>query len=675
MHALYKLIGFIFSLTTSVPYAVRWIIWEWQNNPIVMGACIAFSLGILIFLLKAAGKRSLCFVFLLLAFVSFIPFLSLEGLPFYLYFPYVYFSLAVGVCLSRYPKGRPNLAQKILPHAVILAILVNLGVGIVFNWSAIGNFLKLPPDQLSELTAILENEPQERPVFFVDLPNSFPVPYFHFINELSMKTGRDPRATAIISAKRDNSSGNLSRARRTGGTKFLVERVEGAFFDSPLRNLPWLFPEGIAVEEKTFSRSFYRVTIKSVQEKNSYTSRAQSFFSRDRGIKSLEIEFSEAVPAPLIIGFEGNKPFVLLDLEDVSGKLKPPAQNIIGIDYLLFRLAGADGIPPRALEKPETVIPGAGPKQGIGPLLDKMILEDPVFRRAYYSFLRYTDELNAKIAKLGGGPFCMQAAMYGSEEYARAIEAIGGNSDVRVTSNALGLSWDTIMDKARDFAELSLKEENQELSAAEKTELVNLLALAQLAALSNRVMPDDYLANWEVLHPERLKPPKNPPPGIMARLWNGVCESIPWMYHAGALPWKEFPADNPHVAYDIFHFFSHAWIVYYTLYREKHFHGSDISQDIIDSVLRSSKRISFGHEIFTLIAKQGFLELTPTEYLPAHFRKILQRFGVGGIPGTEALRDIRVGIDGAIYGAALALTGARLKPSDRADHLRFVQHP
>jgi len=147
------------------------------------------------------------------------------------------------------------------------------------------------------------------------------------------------------------------------------------------------------------------------------------------------------------------------------------------------------------------------------------------------------------------------------------------------------------------------------------------------------------------------------------------------MYHAGALPWKKFPADNPHMAYDFFHFFSHAWIVGYNLYRERHFLGSEMKREVIDSEIRISKRTSFGHEIFTLIAKQGFLELSPSENLPYKFNKITRRLGLRGIPGVEAIRDIQVGIDGAIYGAALAISRQRLKPGDRAIHCCFIQYP
>lgn len=266
----------------------------------------------------------------------------------------------------------------------------------------------------------------------------------------------------------------------------------------------------------------------------------------------------------------------------------------------------------------------------------------------------------------------MQAAMYGSEDYARSIESIGGNSDVNITSNSLGVSWDSIMDKARNFAESSLAEEKLDLTARERNELINLLALAQLAALSNRVIPQDYLAEWEKSHPDRLKPPPNPPPGVLVRLWKGICESIPWMYHAGALPWIEFPADNPHQAYDIFHFFSHAWIVCYNLYWERYFMGANISREIIDNELRASKRTSLAHEVLTLVAKQGFLEQTPVEYLPDRLQAISRYLYLQGIPVLEALRDIKVGNQGAVYGAALAITGERLKPSDTAVHSRII---
>lgn len=675
----FKLAALVFSLTSSVPFAARWIIWEWINCPLLMLAGLAAAAAILVFLFKAAEKRSLCLAFCSMAVVSFIPFLFFEGLPFYLYTPYVFFALAVGASLSlnsRYPGLSPSLPRKILPAAVLLTVLLNLGAGLFFFWSASGAFLKIPQAQLDELAAVLDGEAEDRPVFIVDLPNSFPVPYFHFSSALAEKTGHDPRRLAVLSAKRDNISGNLSEARALGTVKFEVGRATRPYFDSSLRNAAWLYDDGIAVEGRTFRRSFYSVTIAEIPEEAGRPGRAQRFFSRERGILTLRIDCSEEIPPPLVIGFDGKDPIVLLDMKKSTESDMGSLSSVnAGVDYLLSRLADEKGVPPRAVANPETIVPGPGSKAGIGPLFDRMIQKDPVFRRAYFSFLSDMDGLNAKIAEEAGGHFFMQAAMYGSEEYSRSIEAIGGTSDVQLTSNAFGVTWDSVMDRARGFAQESLSREKLDLTEEERTEVINLLSLAQLAALSNRVMPDDYLAEWEKRHPERLKAPPDPPQGVLTRIWQGVCESIPWMYHAGALPWKEFPADNPHMAYDFFHFFSHAWIVCYNLYREKYFLGCTITQELIDSEIRASKRVSFGHEIFTLIAKQGFLEITPVDYLPENLREMSHFLNLKGLPFAEAIRDISVGMDGAVYGAALAVSRQRLKPGDRTVHACFVRIP
>lgn len=674
VHTLLKLSGFFFSLACSVPLVTRWIIWEWINQPIFLGICLLVTAGIFVFLILSARQRRLCIVLLLLAILSFTPFLIIEALPFHIYSPLIFFSLAVGAALARHPSTQPAKPAKMSLYGVVLVVIfINFSAELIFNWSAMGDILKIPPDLNQKLSLILEGKAKDRPILFVDMPNTTPGPYFHFINSFSKQTGRDPALMAIISAKRDNTSGFLSELTRLAPRSFLITRKDKPFFDTALRNLAWFFPEGLIKKGSTFSRSFYSVTIAEVPDEKAFRSRAQRFFSKEGGIKSLRIDVGQEYPSTLVIGFNGRDPRIILDMQDGPYNLRAQDSSLeLGVDYLLRRLARKDGIPPRSVERPANLIPGSGPKQGVGPLLVKMSQRDPVFRRAYFSFLRYLDQLNTELSHLGEGPFFMQSAMYGAESYAKSIEAIGGKSDVAITSNSLGVTWDSIMDKARDIAVGSLAQESLDLTPREKDELVNLLALGQMAAISNRLIPEEYLEEWEKLHPDRLQPPSDPPSGVLRRLWYAVCESIPWMYHAGAMPWKEFPADNPHQAFDVFHFFTHAWIVHYNLYRERHFQGKDISLEIVERELRASRQTSVAHEAMTLFANQGFLEMTPLEYLPEKLQILSRYLYLRGIPVLEAFRDIRVGNEGAVYGAALAIAGTRLKPSDTDLHTQIL---
>ena len=210
---------------------------------------------------------------------------------------------------------------------------------------------------------------------------------------------------------------------------------------------------------------------------------------------------------------------------------------------------------------PDQIIDVAGPKAGLGPLLAEMSTTVPAFRRAYLGFLRYLDDLNTRLAAAGGGPFRMSASNPGQPYYARAIEALGGMGKVVVKSNQIGVTADSLMDTARRFAAEAIAAEGEASGAAGPAPLVDLLALAEIAAVANRVIPADYEREWRRRHPEIRPAPETPPAGIPRSYWDGVRLSLAYMYHAGALPWLNAESENQLAAFDTDHFFSHAWLV------------------------------------------------------------------------------------------------------------------
>lgn len=348
------------------------------------------------------------------------------------------------------------------------------------------------------------------------------------------------------------------------------------------------------------------------------------------------------------------------------------------VDFLLRRLSADGGCPPKALAVPR---PGdfydGGPKPGLGPLLLELHAKDPVFRRAYDRFLAWLDELNDRIHEAGGGRFRQQAIMRGTEEFARAIEALGGVAEVTVRANDLGVTWDSLLRQARLFAAASLEEEDRHLDGAERSYLVNLLALAQIAASANQVVPASYRSQWEGRHPELAELPSDPPAELSPKVWALVRSWLPWMYHSGALPWRENVTPNPHDAYDTYHFFSHAWMTHWDLYRQRYFRRrlffakdfveSDLGPMQLRRQLARSDFFGFGYELLTMVEKSGFLDFTPASELPDGPRAFCERFGLAGLPVAEALRDMKVNHRGALLGAAMALTGLPLQASDEDD--------
>ena len=355
--------------------------------------------------------------------------------------------------------------------------------------------------------------------------------------------------------------------------------------------------------------------------------------------------------------------------------------NAGGADYLLRLIVDEDGTPPSALQMPYKSSV-KGPKKGLGPVLHKITTTDPVFRQGYYDFLTYLDDLNSRLAEAGGGAFRMQAIMRGAEDFAKAIELMGGSSSCEVKANDLGVSWDTMMSQARVFADRSLRSSEHELTDSEHAFLTNLFALGYITAASNRVLPDDYVAAWREKHTEYAEPSDEPQAGLKKIIWQGVKEQIIWMYHAGSMPWLDPTSNDAHDYYDTFHFFSHGWMCHYNLYRKKYFKKGLFNKGFAESKLKWSHLrkqfmysdfIGFGYEVMTVAMASGFMDVTPTEELPSGLKEVAQFLHIGGLPVVEAIRDTQINRDGSEYGATLAVTCDTVDPTERELHEQLLK--
>jgi len=674
-------LSFMFSLTTSMPYIDKTVIEQWINVPLLFFLAAALVAAVAyVFNLLGRGLRA-GRALLAMSALSFIPFLPAAALPFYLYTPFLFFSLAVGASLAagrQEALPQKNLRRKGRIFLTGLMIAVNSGAVIILGWTSLGDFFKISPAALFSTARLLDKAAVGRNVFLVDVPAEFPPANFHFIKRLAEITGRDPHSMAFITDRPGGNNPSSSNVTPLGAAGFRIRSAGRPYFQTPAGRMMRLFAEKNILPGKVFQRNGYSVKILELAPETKPLNRGRRFYSKIEGVVGLEIRVNDSQPPPLVIGFRGNVPYVLLDMaESPSTIASPPRPVSSEADFLLRSLAGDKGIPPRAIALPRQLRHDAGPKMGLGPLLDRMAGQIPVFRRAYISFLRYLDEVNARLDAAGGGRFRTEASNLGHEYYARAIEAMGGKSTMNVKSNTLGLTWDSLMDKARLFAVDSLRQENVRLSEEETVELANMLALAQIAAVANQVIPEDYLEVWEIRHPERPNPPERPMWGLPRVYWEPLRESIPWLYHAGALPWRDPASSNPLDAFETHHFFSHAWLVCFDLYRARYFqdgifHGSFRQKSPgwrrIAQELMWSKASTIGYEILTIPIKGGILEITRLESLPGWIKSACRLFGLKGAIAVESFRDYAVGKEGAAYGAALALSGLPLKPSDGRLH-------
>lgn len=685
-----KMLEFFFSLIVSIPYTDPRTVAVWLKSPGVPVATVLLLIFAVVLLIGAKEKRRLSLTFFLLSLVAFLPFLPMTTLPFYMYTPMVFFSLAVGAALQGFclTSGRGTLQWargRALGLLAGTAVLFNIAGGLWLSWGPFGDYLKIPPRLLHSIANLLEGQPKDRHVFFVDLPAKFPPPFFLFSKQLSSLTGRDPGRMAVLTFWPPQGSSRPPDIHfQPSG--FVLQGHSATYFSSPLERIESLLPEDLLSAGRTFEKPWYAVMIKEVLRPHHSLPASTNFFAQGGGIQSLEVRLKEGIPPPLIVGFCDGNPYILSDGFPGLTKKDPAPCRSGGIGDLLRRLAEGDKNPPRAYKIPVAlkVMSGGTPKPGLGQLLAKMAQMDPAFQDAYSKFLHYLDGLNDQLAQAGAGPFRMETSTPGDEHYARSIEAMGGMSTVLVKPNALGITWDSIMETARSLASRALHEKSPGLNGRERDDLINLLGLAQLAAVSNQVVPNDYLQEWEKKRPERPRPPDTAPPGIPRDIWEGVGKSIPWMCHAGALPWESGESTNPYQFYDSFHFFSTAWMACYGLFRTRYtesqsfqhneFSRQDIGSWDVQRELVLSRFASVTYEMLMNYINHGFLEVTPAELSPGLLRPLGRFLKIKGFPYIEALRDVRVGEEGSRFGAALAISGRFLQPSDRESHRRVLKN-
>jgi hypothetical protein len=685
--AFFKFIHLLFSLVTSAPYLDKILVENWISHPLFLALCVLLVFLLLLILRAAAPRSRRCPALLLLAILSYLPFISMAAIPFYMYTPSLFFALAMAEVLAdpgRRPQPGIRFPGKIAIFWATTLIVLNLGGSLVLSWSRAGDFLKLPSEILYKTASLLAEVPKERRVLFVDIPAEFPPAFFHFPKLLAEFTGRDAHSLAVICDRPGGADTSSSTVKPLGNGGFIVRSVGRPYFHTPGGRVLWLFPENVMTLERSFSRSWYSVTIKDLAPRNRLFSRGRRFFSKDEGITALEVRTAQDDPPPIVIGYKNGEPYILLDLKDSAPEVAPPPAPAKGKSgFLLAALSDKKRPAPRPLRMPDRLVPVAGAKMGLGPLLKEMTEKVPAFERAYVGFLRYLDDLNTQLSRAGGGIFRMEASNIGNEYYARSIEIIGGQSRVTIKSNEFGVTWDTLMEKARQLARDSLQQEAVDLSEADGRTLINLIALGQIAAIVNEVIPVEYESEWNSRHPERPRPVETPPKGIPRPYWDGIRNSIPYMYHAGALPWRDANSANPLEAFDTDHFFSHAWLVNYGLYRFRCLHGGlaekdspakNLGQSIVQRQLAGSELASYGYELLSVFTKAGLIELTAAEHLPGFLRRFCRSLGIKAFPIVESVRDISQGKKGAIYGAALAVSGLPLKPSETLLHQKIIDN-
>jgi hypothetical protein len=320
-YTLLKPLVLLFSLTTTVPYVDRPIIELWFNHPAGFAVSALTPVLVITLLLTSAGDRRLCIALLVLSVIAYLPFFPMAAIPFYLYMPSIFYALAVGAALdgaSLGPQRSHYLHRRFLIGLVSAAVVVNFLVGIVLSWGPsrppFNPGVDSPQRVAKAVAQLLENEPIDRKVIFVDAPR--PPPFFYFVYQLSSSTGRDPADLAVVTCRHRRTVGEEAKVTFPDPSHVLVESPERPYFANTVKKLLWFFPDGLIAEGRSFERSWFTVEISAVSAPP--RGRRQHFFSKEPGISALSIRVHPGAD-PLVIGFRDYEPVILCDPAATTG--------------------------------------------------------------------------------------------------------------------------------------------------------------------------------------------------------------------------------------------------------------------------------------------------------------------------------------------------------------------
>lgn len=311
------------------------------------------------------------------------------------------------------------------------------------------------------------------------------------------------------------------------------------------------------------------------------------------------------------------------------------------------------------------VVEGRLDYAGVRPLLNIIIRNDSIFRSAYVSLLKEFFKNNRRLSKISKTDFFVPTGNPGSERFAAAIQAGGGDISPRILIDDLGYSWKTMYVSALHHARLALLDGGIKGGKKEMARLEHVIANGMLASIANRFLPSTYSLQWREENEKLLSPiidrlnSDSSGDNFDKQIRASLIDQLPWLFHVTGMPRPPWASNRLSRYYDSFHFFSYSWLAIYTLYRSAYWgekRGFVYEEPSTESYVETMKNaflVSVGFEISsTIFYQHGFLELMDIRDVKGMLGRTARILGIEKVPVIEAIDDLSMDWKGIRFGCA-----------------------
>ena len=311
IHAILNGVTFLASATANLPY-MDYVKLHMAHRPILLVPILLWAGIFLAWLYRASGNRRLAVSMMILAAISWIPFVFFSALPFYLYLPVLFFALAVGTAFDgalAYKKAERSRAQRLLVPLLGIFLVFSVITTSLASWWPKRDQETIASRFTPRLVKLLAQIPRDQKVLLVHVPNRAVVG----LPNVARLSGRRPGDFALVTIY--NASRRMTPpppdVRYLDPRTIIVESQEVPYWATPYEKAMSFFPDNYAVEGRTVVRPWFTVTVLQVKHVKDTSPGGFRLYPWEPGVARLKVRVASSVSPPVVIVFHGLDPHLV----------------------------------------------------------------------------------------------------------------------------------------------------------------------------------------------------------------------------------------------------------------------------------------------------------------------------------------------------------------------------
>jgi|GEM_PF-4563080 len=308
----WKILLYYFSLIFPVGFVDRVLVILWIDHPLLFIGCLSAIVGILWAQFHCSRDKRLWIIFQCMAFLSFLPFTPMFATPFYLYTPFIFFSLSMGISFDGIIErsiSDKTLYDKMVLYFLIFILFVNGTASLISSWGPWKKIFTIPQQITPKMVNILKTQPYDRKIFFIDVP----IMGLNFFTLVAAETHRDMKNWAVLTGQSGIFPHTPATVQTLESGKYEITAGNFPYFCRPVERMACFVPDGKISLGTEIDKDWYSVKIVRLGSDSYVLNRGHPAFSMEKGVAALRIQTKPGISRPLIIGFNKFEPEIILD--------------------------------------------------------------------------------------------------------------------------------------------------------------------------------------------------------------------------------------------------------------------------------------------------------------------------------------------------------------------------